>query len=207
MKPYLKIPFPDEQTVIARIQPKRIRRPQTDFMTEMIYLPRRRNRMLTLALLLFAYCFFAPRFFGILDLMKTEDEGFTVYRPVINNYSKEYNVPPALVAAMIKVESDFRPHLVSPAGASGLMQLMPDTARALDVINVFNPNENIRGGAKYIRSLLDQFRGNVTLAVAAYNAGPGAVQRAGSVPPYPETQRYVQRVLQHFKTFKKSFRT
>lgn len=183
-------------------------RPQTDFVTEIIYLPTKRNKLVALALVFFVYIFFAPRFFGIVNLIKntTEEVGsFVRYRSSITQLSKEYNVPAALVAAMIKVESDFRPNVVSPVGARGLMQVMPATARELNVHNINDPHENIRAGTKYIRSLLDQFRGNMTLAIASYNAGPGAVKKFGTVPPYPETRKYVQKVLHHFNQFKKNF--
>ena len=186
----------------------RPQRSQEDFHTEIIHLPRKTNRMWCLAFLFFAYCFFAPRFFGILDIMRmnTDEANLDAYRSVISNYSKEYNVHPALVAAMIKVESDFRADVVSPRGAQGLMQIMPATARELDVDNINDPTQNIRAGTKYIKSLLDQFGGNTKLAVAAYNAGPGAVLRAGTIPPYRETRRYVEKVLYHFRAFKKSFK-
>jgi len=205
MKPTLKIPTPNTQVKTAETGSRRSR-PQTDFVTEIIYLPPKRNKIAALALVMFVYIFFAPRFFGLLELVKKQDAGIVKYQTSIEQMSKEYNVPAALVAAMIKVESDFRPNIVSPVGARGLMQLMPATARELKVGNINDPHENIRGGTKYIRSLLDQFRGNMTLAIASYNAGPGAVKRFGSVPPYPETRKYVQRVLHHYNEFKKTLR-
>jgi hypothetical protein len=109
--------------------------------------------------------------------------------------AREANVPPALLKAMCRSESNFNPRAQSHAGAQGLMQLMPGTARGLGVTDAFDPVQSLRGGARYLRQQLDRFGGDVSKAVAAYNAGPGAVQRFGGVPPYRETQTYVQRVL------------
>ncbi len=207
MKPTLKIPFPsaDESREIAQTSKRNSNRSEHDFVTEIIYLPRKRNKIFTLAAIFFVYVLFAPRFFGLIELIKKEQTGFVKYQASIVSLAKEYNVPAALVAAVIKAESDFRPNAVSPVGARGLMQVMPATAHELKVYNLSDPHENIRAGTKYIRSLLDQFRGNLTLAIASYNAGPGAVKRFGSVPPYPETRKYVQKVLHNFQQFKKNF--
>lgn len=112
----------------------------------------------------------------------------------IEVHSAHQGVPPELVRAVIQVESAFNPHAVSPKGAMGLMQLMPATARELGVENPFVPEDNIRGGVAYLRQLLDRYDRNVELALAAYNAGPGSVERYGSVPPYRETQAYVKKV-------------
>lgn len=112
-----------------------------------------------------------------------------------------YGVDPALIAAIIQVESSFNPYVISPKGAMGLMQLMPATARSLGVWSPLNPVQNIHGGTKYVRCLIDQFRGNLYLVLAAYNAGPGAVQKYGWVPPYRETRAYIPRVLRYYRHF------
>jgi soluble lytic murein transglycosylase-like protein len=112
----------------------------------------------------------------------------------IEGAARQYRVDPALVRAVIHAESGFNARARSPKGAIGLMQLMPATARLLGVANPRAPHENIRGGVKYLAELLAQFRSDITLATAAYNAGPQAVQKYAGVPPYAETQVYVQRV-------------
>jgi soluble lytic murein transglycosylase-like protein len=103
----------------------------------------------------------------------------------------EHSLPPQLIHSVIKVESNYNPYAVSNKGALGMMQLIPETARRFGVKNVFNPVENIQGGAKYLRYLLDLFDGSYPLALAAYNAGEAAVARYGGIPPFPETQNYV----------------
>jgi len=109
--------------------------------------------------------------------------------------AEAYGVPVNLLRAVAKAESGFDPDAVSSAGAQGVMQLMPGTARGLGVSDPFDAEQNIMGGAKYLSQLLRQFNGDTTLAVAAYNAGPGSVTKYGGVPPYAETQNYVQKVL------------
>lgn len=106
----------------------------------------------------------------------------------------KYGIETAWVLRIIEAESGGDPNAVSPKGAMGLMQLMPDTARALGVQNPFDPVQNIEGGVRYLRHLMDRF-GDLRLALAAYNAGPGNVDRYGGVPPFPETQRYLRRIL------------
>ncbi|MEW5884574.1 MAG: lytic transglycosylase domain-containing protein [Armatimonadota bacterium] len=115
-------------------------------------------------------------------------------RGLADQVAQETGVDASLFAALISAESGWNPSAVSPKGAIGLTQLMPDTARSLGVANPFDPLENMKGGARYLRRMLDEF-GSVELALAAYNAGPGAVRRHGGIPPYAETQAYVRRIL------------
>ncbi len=110
--------------------------------------------------------------------------------------ARQYNVDPELVEAVVATESGSDPAAISPKGAGGLMQLMPRTASALGVVDRFDPRESIRGGVRHLRYLLERYQGSVALALAAYNAGEGAVDAHRGMPPYPETQQYVQRVLQ-----------
>ncbi len=117
------------------------------------------------------------------------------FDPIIHDAARRHQVDPALIKAVIRAESDFLPYARSPKGALGLMQLMPATARMHSVGRVFEPRENIEGGVKHLRLLLDQYSGNVRLALAAYNAGGEAVARYGGIPPYPETMQYLDRVL------------
>lgn len=116
------------------------------------------------------------------------------YAQEINGAARQFDLDPALVRAVIHAESGFNAHARSPKGARGLMQLMPGTARLLGVSDVLVPSHNIRGGAQYLAGLLARFKNDVALAIAAYNAGPEAVQKYAGVPPYAETQVYVQRV-------------
>ncbi|ATD68138.1 transglycosylase [Luteimonas chenhongjianii] len=116
------------------------------------------------------------------------------YRDEVARAAQEHGVEEAIVRAIMHAESAFNPNALSRAGAQGLMQLMPATAARFGVVNAFDPEQNIRGGVKYLAWLLKRFNGDLTLAAAGYNAGEGAVQRHGGVPPYAETQRYVVRV-------------
>ena len=118
------------------------------------------------------------------------------YSSIVEKAARIYGVDKALVHAVISAESGYNPQAVSRTGARGLMQLMPETARRYGVADPFDPEENVRAGVRHLKELLAQFDGDVELAIAAYNAGPGAVVRAGNrVPPYPETERYVPRVM------------
>lgn len=118
----------------------------------------------------------------------------TAFQGPINDAARRHQLDPALIRAVIHAESGFRPEARSSAGALGLMQLMPETARELGVTDPLSPVENIHGGVRYLASLMQKNGGNVTLATAAYNAGPGAVERYQGVPPYAETETYVRRV-------------
>ena len=120
----------------------------------------------------------------------------------IQRVSRRYNVDPNLIKAIIHTESSFNHRAISKSGAQGLMQLMPGTARELRVADPFNPRQNIDGGTRYFRQLLDSFNGNLILTLAAYNAGPGLVKRTGGVPRIPETRRYINKVLKRYKVYK-----
>lgn len=135
----------------------------------------------------------APR---ALSVSRTKSPKF--YDLHVQDAARRYKLNPRLIHSVIAVESGGNPRAESPKSAKGLMQLTDSTAAMLGVEDVWDPKENIYGGAHYLRSLLDRFDGDLTLAVAAYNAGPGAVERHGGVPPYPETQNYVRRVLDSF---------
>jgi soluble lytic murein transglycosylase-like protein len=116
-----------------------------------------------------------------------------MFEELVQEHSQKHSLRPELVRAVIQVESGFDPQATSPKGAMGLMQLMPDTARSLGVVNAYDPEDNIRGGTAYLRQLLNKY-GSEQLALAAYNAGPGAVDRYDGVPPYRETKDYVRKV-------------
>lgn len=117
------------------------------------------------------------------------------YASEINTAATKYGIDPALLAGLVKQESGFNPNATSAAGAKGLTQLMPATARSLGVTDATDPAQALDGGAKYLKQMLDQFGGDERLALAAYNAGPGAVTRFGGIPPYAETKAYVEKVL------------
>lgn len=130
-----------------------------------------------------------------------EDPLSEKFHKIFEEVAKEFNLDPHLLKAMAKVESNFNPRAISPKGAMGVMQLIPSTARLVGVSDPFDPIENIYGGAKYLRQLLNEF-GDLKLSLAAYNAGPEAVRRYRGIPPYPETINYVQNVLQYYKQLK-----
>jgi soluble lytic murein transglycosylase-like protein len=125
------------------------------------------------------------------------------YADMIAKVAREQKLEPALLHAVIAVESAYNPQAKSPKGATGLMQIMPDTAKRYGVTDLSNPLENLRAGARYLRDLLGMFNNNLKLVLAAYNAGEGAVIRSGNaIPNYPETRAYVPRVLQHYELYR-----
>ncbi|MCU1383667.1 MAG: hypothetical protein JWL71_2364 [Acidobacteria bacterium] len=136
-----------------------------------------------------------PKAQGVRVTRSAASERARIYDDLIYEHSQTQRVRPDLVRAVMQVESGFNPYARSPKGAMGLMQLMPSTARQYGVRNAFNPAENVRAGVAYLRELLDRYQGNEELALAAYNAGPGAVDKHGqTVPPYRETRSYVAQI-------------
>lgn len=139
---------------------------------------------------------------GMPQVLMPREESIRMYTPLIERASRTHGVDVALVHAVISAESAYNPGAVSRAGARGLMQLMPDTARRFGVQNIMDPSDNIHGGVRYLRELLTMFNGNTELAVAAYNAGENAVIRHGHrIPPYAETVNYVPKVLGFYRKF------
>ena len=129
------------------------------------------------------------------------------FSPLVEQAARDYQLDQALLHAVIAVESDYNPHAVSERGAVGLMQLMPQTARRYGVRNPRDPAQNIRGGARYLRDLMEKFDNDLTLTLAAYNAGEDAVVRHGNrVPPYRETRSYVPRVLDFYREYQRNGR-
>jgi len=127
---------------------------------------------------------------------------YAKYEEIISEAATHYGLDPDLISAIIQIESGWIPDARSSKGAIGLMQLMPETSSNLAVSNPFDPKANIRGGTKYLRQLIERFRGNLVLALAAYNAGPGKVERYKGIPPYPETRRYVRKVLNQWQEYR-----
>ena len=123
------------------------------------------------------------------------------HMPIIKQYARLYGVSIELIKAIITVESCFDRYAVSRVGAKGLMQLMPATADSMGVHNIFNAKDNIRGGTRYFRQMLEEFEFDVELALAAYNAGPNAVKKYNGIPPYDETQKYVKKVIKYYYNY------
>ncbi len=120
----------------------------------------------------------------------------------IHQAAEEHQIDPLLIKAIIKTESNFNPMAVSPKGAQGLMQLMPSTARLLQVTDPFDVQQNIDGGTRYFKQLMDSYDGNIRLSLAAYNAGPGRVRRSGGIPNIPETKNYVTKVMKYYRAYR-----
>ena len=131
---------------------------------------------------------------GVAEKLTTREQ----IKGLVSRISKKHGVDEKLVNALIKQESGFNPNTKSKVGAMGLMQLMPSTAKGLGVTNAMDPEQNVEGGVKYLKSMLNKYNGNVILALAAYNAGPGAVDKYDGVPPYKETQNYVKSILSNY---------
>jgi soluble lytic murein transglycosylase-like protein len=123
---------------------------------------------------------------------------------VISEASQTHGVSFSLLKALIKTESDFNPRAVSSAGARGLMQLMPENIKILKIKNPFDPRENIMGGTRYLKQLINRFNGKLPLALAAYNAGPGVVEKYQRIPPFQETENFVKQVMEYYSLFSKS---
>lgn len=132
-------------------------------------------------------------------------ERFFKYDQFVQQAAELYQIPAALIRAIVKTESDFDPRVVSTAGARGLMQLMPATQQDMGVTAVFEPRDNIFGGTRFLRLLANRFDGDLLLTVAGYHAGPGAVEKYDGIPPYETTQQYVQMVLKNYNRYKVSF--
>ncbi len=141
---------------------------------------------------------------GVLPVMPSDRDiaRFTRYGQWIHEAASLYQIPEELVRAVIRCESDYDPRAVSPSGARGLMQLMPDTATLMQVRDIDDPRENIFGGVRLLRVLANEFNGDLDLTVAAYNAGDGAVIRAGGIPPYAETRDYVANVTKYYRRYR-----
>jgi len=125
------------------------------------------------------------------------------YDQIITEAAERHGVSFSLLKAMIKIESDFNPRAISKAGAMGLMQIMPENIKNLKIKDPFDPRENIMGGTRYLKQMIDRFNGKLPLALAAYNAGPNIVERYQRIPPYAETENYVEAVMKYYSIFKK----
>ncbi|MFO7972033.1 MAG: lytic transglycosylase domain-containing protein [Desulfobacterales bacterium] len=130
-------------------------------------------------------------------------DGFNRYDDLITEASKSHGISFSLLKALIKIESDFNPRAISSAGAIGLMQIMPENIKALNIKDPFDPWENIMGGTRYLKQLIRRFNGELPMALAAYNAGPNMVDRYKQIPPFKETENYVKKVMEYSSFFKK----
>jgi hypothetical protein len=139
-------------------------------------------------------------------LRRVHKVDITAYDELIITAARYYSLPPALIKAVVAVESAFEPSAISPAGAQGLMQLIPATASEMYVRDPFDARDNVYGGTRYLRILANRFNGNLRLVIAAYNAGPNLVDKQRDVPAIPETRRYVQRVLTLYHHYLESWR-
>lgn len=140
-----------------------------------------------------------------IDVVHARDmsrERFTRYDPYIRGASRLYRIPEPLIRAIIKVESNFDPRVVSHKGAKGLMQMMDETARDMGVVNVFDPRENIYGATRYLRVLANMFNGDLILTIAAHHAGPGSVSRYKGIPPFKTTRQYIRAVMSWYYRFR-----
>lgn len=131
-----------------------------------------------------------------------DPERFSRYDAYIREAALLYQLPESFIRAVMKVESNFYHDVISPKGAMGLMQLMPETAAVMGVLDAFDPRQNVLGGARFLRVLANEFNGDLVLTVAAYNAGQNAVRKHRGIPPFDETRRYVRKVLRHYYTFR-----
>ncbi len=136
------------------------------------------------------------------DAARGDTSRYTRYDPFIREAAQLYQIPEALIRAVIKQESDFNAWSVSSSGALGLMQMLPATAQSMTVTDPFDPRQSVLGGTRYLRVLANTFNGDLVLTLAAYNAGSGAVIRYGAVPPYEETQHYVRQVLRYYYEYR-----
>ncbi|PIE64620.1 MAG: lytic transglycosylase [Desulfobacterales bacterium] len=143
------------------------------------------------------------RFSSITADNRKKNRNQNAYDSTINHFGDRYRVDPDLIKAVIRTESGFDCYAVSSKGAQGLMQLMPETAQELHVVNPFDPRQNIEGGTRYLRYLLDTFNENINLTLAAYHAGPTRVKQIQNIPQIPETVTYVKRVLHYYKGYQK----
>ena len=166
------------------------------------------QKILPLITLLICYMFSTTPsladIYGVLDeegYLKFDSSNHKKYDNLIEEISQESGIESTLIKAIIKVESNFNYSAVSSKGAQGLMQLMPDIVLAMKIDDPFSAKENIKAGTQYLRQLLDLFKENKTLALAAYNAGPEIVKAYNGVPPFPETRTYIQKVLQYYKEY------